>query len=83
MQRLLVTALIPFLLATAVGLVLLWPQGKNLDIQTGFPAKELKASVAGVESKVCPDIPGQENFTCQHVTVRIEEGEDAGDTFSF
>ncbi|MEA2433360.1 MAG: hypothetical protein QOG54_817, partial [Actinomycetota bacterium] len=51
MQRLLVTALVPFLLATAIGLVLLWPQGKSLDIQTGFVTKELKASVAAIEPK--------------------------------
>jgi uncharacterized membrane protein len=83
MQRLLLTALVPFLLATAIGLVLLWPHGKSLDLQTGFVTKELKASVAAVESKACPDVPGQENFTCLHVTVQIEEGDDEGETFSF
>ncbi|MEA2498969.1 MAG: hypothetical protein QOH26_1374, partial [Actinomycetota bacterium] len=28
-------------------------------------------------------VPGQENFTCLHVTVQLEEGEDEGETFSF
>ncbi|MEA2433896.1 MAG: hypothetical protein QOG54_1353, partial [Actinomycetota bacterium] len=39
--------------------------------------------VAAIEPKPCPDVPGQENFTCQHVTVQIEEGDDQGETFSF
>jgi uncharacterized membrane protein len=83
MQRLLLTALTPFLVATAIGLVLLWPEGRNLKINAGFQPKELKASVAEVVPKECPDVPGQENFTCQHVTVELEEGEDAGETFTF
>lgn len=80
----LLVALAPFVLATVVGLALLWPAGEDLELrQGGFNSKEFKASVTEVSPKDCPDVPGQENFTCSAVTVELAEGEDAGETFSF
>ncbi len=81
-QRLLIAALVPFLVATAIGLVLLWPSGEGPDLQPSAPLEEFKATVADVSPRACPDIPGQENFRCFAVTVRLDEGEDAGDTFT-
>lgn len=79
-QRLLLTALIPFVIATLVGLVALWP-GADVDLhEGGFTAKEFEASVADVVSRDCPEIPGQENFVCSRVTVELHEGQDAGET---
>lgn len=83
-QRLLLAALSPFFVATLIGLVVLWPGGKKLDLrQSGFGTKELKASVARVAQQECPGVPGQESFTCARVTVELAEGSDAGETFSF
>lgn len=83
-QRLLLAALSPFLVATLIGLIVLWPSGKELDLgESGFRTTELKASVARVARQECPDVPGQENFACARVTVELAEGSDAGETFSF
>lgn len=81
-QRLLMLALAPFAIATAVGLVLLWPSGKAPDLERGIPAEEFEATVTEVTPRDCPGIPGQENFKCSAVTVRLDEGDDAGDTFT-
>jgi uncharacterized membrane protein len=82
-QRLLLLALAPFLIATIVGLVVLWPSG-DLDLSpNGSRTDEYKASVTETSTGDCPDIPGQENFKCSRVTVTLEEGPDTGDTFDF
>ena len=82
-QRILLIALAPFLVATLLGLLLLWPDTAKLDLgRGGFDATEYKAEVTEVVPRDCPDFPGQENFTCSTVTVELAEGEDAGDTFS-
>jgi uncharacterized membrane protein len=83
-QRQLLGALAPFLLATLIGLVVLWPGdlGSMLERQ-GPRLTELRATIAEVEPQDCPDIRGQENFRCSRVTARLEEGPDAGDSFSF
>ena len=83
-QRALLIALAPFVVATIIGLVLLWPSGAGPNLSQGRPfPKEYKASVTDSQSKDCPEVPGQENFTCSAVTVELEEGPDAGDTFTF
>jgi len=82
-QRLLALALTPFLVATIVGLILLWPTGDADLGQRGFDASEVRASVIDVARKECADVPGQENFTCSEVTIRIEEGADSGESFTF
>jgi uncharacterized membrane protein len=82
-QRLLLLALTPFLIATVVGLIVLWPSG-DLDLApNGFRADEYKATVTEVTLGDCPDLPGQENFKCSHVTARLQEGPDKGDSFGF
>lgn len=80
--RLLVLALVPFVIATVVGLVLLWPTGRGPDLGVGVVTDEFKASVTEVTPRACPDIPGQGNFRCSSVEVRLDEGEDVGDTFT-
>jgi uncharacterized membrane protein len=80
----LLAGLAPFVLATIVGLVLLWPTGENLLLGPRGPQTlELEAIVTDVANHECPDIPGQEKFTCSEVTARVEEGQDAGDSFTF
>jgi uncharacterized membrane protein len=83
-RRFLLLAIAPFLVTTIVGLLVLWPEGRDFDLpQASSSRDELRASVTEVEPKECPDIPGQENFVCSTVTVELAEGEDEGDTFSF
>jgi uncharacterized membrane protein len=82
-QRLLLVALTPFLLATLIGLIILWPDGQGLEAgQAGTRTQDFEASVTEVTPQECPGVPGQENFTCSRVTVQLEEGPDAGRTFT-
>ena len=83
-RRVLALAVAPLLAATLAGLFLLWPSGDDIDLgDSGFTTRELGASVTDVAEQACPDVPGQERFQCARVTVELEEGADAGDTFSF
>jgi uncharacterized membrane protein len=82
-QRLLLAALTPFLIATLIGLIVLWPSGKNLRLGVnGAQTQEFGATVTHVEPRECPDVPGHENFSCSQATIRLREGPDEGDTFS-
>ena len=80
-QRMLLVAVAPFVLATAVGVAILWPPSE-VDLRGGFNAREFRASVTEVSPRECPDIPGQENFACSTVTVELAEGDDRGETFT-
>src|SRR5918992_6400952 len=83
-RRLLLLALAPCVLATIVGLFILWPEGHDFGLdESSSSRQELKASVTDVSPQECPEIPGQENFVCSTVTVELAEGEDEGETFSF
>lgn len=80
-RRLLLFSVLPFVVATVVGLILLWPRGERDVDRRGFTTDERQASVTDVLPQECPDIPGQEGFTCSLVTIRLEEGPDDGETF--
>ncbi len=82
-RRKLVVAIAPFVLATILGLFLLWPADTKLDIpQAAGPVEErYSAEVIGVERDPC-DLPGQEGFDCAIVEVEIADGPDAGETAS-
>lgn len=80
-QRLLLLSVLPFALATMAGLLLLWPAGDSRVNPGGFITDETRATVVDVEKEDCPEIPGQEGFTCSNVTVRLDEGPDAKETF--
>jgi uncharacterized membrane protein len=82
-RRLLLLALSPFVLATVIGLIILWPGADEVSIGGGGRPEQFKASVSEVAPLSCPDVPGQENFRCSRVTVELSEGADAGDTFTF
>jgi uncharacterized membrane protein len=81
-QRLLFVTVAPFAVATAIGLVVLWPGGSEVTLG-GFRAEEFRAVVDQVETEPCLDVPGQENFQCARVTVELTQGEDEGETFTF
>ncbi|MDQ4025529.1 MAG: YibE/F family protein [Actinomycetota bacterium] len=83
-RRTLHVALLPFAVATAIGLALLWPGADGPDLgATGLPSEEYDASVTRVTPIDCPEVPGQERFVCSEVTVELREGEDEGETFTF
>jgi uncharacterized membrane protein len=83
-RRLLLAALGPFVLATVIGLVVLWPGSGEVSLGgAGARPEEFKASVTEVIPFSCPDVPGQENFRCSTVTVELSEGAEAGETFEF
>jgi hypothetical protein len=81
-QRLLLVAVAPFVAATAIGLIILWPGERNIEVPGAqFPVQRLDAVVKDVAPLECPDVPGQENFICTKATVEITEGSSAGDRF--
>ena len=83
-HRRLLIAVAPFVVATIVGLLVLWPGGRDLEIGQGaVPGTEMKAVVTLADQEECPDFPGQENFTCYAVSARVTEGPDEGETFAF
>jgi uncharacterized membrane protein len=83
-RRLLLAALAPFVVATVIGLVILWPGADEVNLGGGADRpRQFEASVTKVMPRSCPDVPGQENFRCASVTVELAEGADAGETFTF
>ncbi len=73
-RRLLAAAVAPFALATAVGLVLLWPDRANPPPAPGLeqPPELVDATVTGVDVRPCG--AGQ----CATALVRVTSGPDAG-----
>jgi uncharacterized membrane protein len=67
--------------ATAVGIVLLWPSDRSVDVRPGaeYPNTE-EAEVRKVEAGACriPGLPG-----CRRVTVLLHSGPDTGEEASF
>ena len=80
LSRLLALAVAPFLLATVVGLVLLWPSG---DVQRneafGPPAELHKGAVVARDSRPCLGAPESSPARCASITVRLSQGPEAGE----
>lgn len=79
-KRLLLVAVVPFVIATLVGLALLWPSGEEVRVEgASRPTTErIAATAIEVDSEPCEQ-PGQEAFTCSIVDARLEEGEFSGE----
>ena len=80
-KRLLAWAVAPFIVLTLIGLVILWPGDEKVTIPgaPGGAVDRYPATVtAVVDDDSCQELPGQENFRCLTVTVRLEEGPDKG-----
>jgi uncharacterized membrane protein len=75
-RRLLTFALIPFVVGTVVGLVVLWPahQRHHSVRALGTPAKLVNASVVQVDTRSCPDGGGR----CSTVYAKVTSGPDHG-----
>jgi uncharacterized membrane protein len=81
-RRLLVALLAPFLVATVVGLAVLWPSGPEPRAAPGVVSDELiDARVVGEESGPCSGVPpDQAEVACARYSVRLKEGPDRGET---
>ena len=80
LSRLLALAVAPFLLATVVGLVLLWPSG-DLERNEAFgpPAELHKGTVEARDTRPCLGAPESSPARCASITVRLSEGPEAGE----
>lgn len=80
-KRLLAWAVAPFIAATLLGVLILWPGEDKLSLPgaPGGAVERFAATVTEVETVPdCQDLPGQENFRCLVVTTRLDEGVDEG-----
>jgi len=83
-RRALFIAVVPFIVLTLIGLVILWPGEPPRRLQGDFASPDrVGATVTNVEEVECQAIPGQESFRCAEVTARIDEGDEAGTDVSF
>lgn len=82
-QRALFAAVIPFVIATILGMILLWPGAPDGALVAGEPTERFDATVVGVQRGDCPEAAGGESFTCTEVTARLDEGSDQGEEVSF
>ena len=83
-RRFLAAAAIPFILGTALGLVLLWPSGARLQGRPGFdfPAEIVRAEVTEVRVDSCPGEGTEEvqgGIDCRFVTFLLRDGRNEGD----
>lgn len=81
-RRRLALAVAPFVVATLVGLVWLWPAGDTPDLG-GPPAEVHKGTVTTVEPSECGNLPSAEAFDCADVGVRLDEGPNEGEVVTF
>lgn len=82
-RRGLLLAVLPFVVATAIAMALLWPrEGGGLELP-GEATERMAATVTDVTTGRCDDVPGGEAFTCAEVTARLDEGADADEEITF
>ena len=80
LRRALAIALIPVVVATAVGLIMLRPtgQGPNLKAYFGQQGDLIKATVTSVETGLCIGSPEGSSDRCQEIRARITSGGHTG-----
>lgn len=72
-------AVVPLVVATLVGLAVLWPSGERLRSESLGPAAELVDGVVVSDQRVpCEGGPSRLASACHFTTVRVTEGIDAG-----
>ena len=83
-MRTLVIAVVPFLIATIAGLVVLWPSDTRAGLLPGGPRPDqYGGTVTDVAAGTCEGIAQGDAFVCSEVSVRLDEGPDAGETVTF
>ncbi len=81
LQRLLLIAVSPFVLATLVGLVWLWPgaQPEGVDAPASAQLERYEAIVEGTDSAACPGVEAAPEIECLTATVLLTSGPDEGE----
>src|SRR5687768_12066138 len=76
LRRWLTVALVPFIVATIVGLVVLWPGGSTPGLEGGLgPESDLvRGTVTDVEPLPC-DRADESDLDCRLLTVRLDSGD--------
>jgi hypothetical protein len=83
-QRRLALATAPFLIATVLGLVLLWPEPAEISAGSqGGDTRRFSATVVEVSDALCGEIAQGDAFRCYEVKARLDDGPDAGETLTF
>ncbi|MBW3579961.1 MAG: YibE/F family protein [Actinobacteria bacterium] len=79
-RRLLVILALPFLVATAVGVLALWPgdPADALDPVLGAPQEQFDAEVVSVERGPCTGTPTDAGIACSRSRAMLLEGPDQG-----
>ncbi|MGD9797665.1 MAG: hypothetical protein AB7V15_06110, partial [Acidimicrobiia bacterium] len=78
-RRLLAGLLVPAVVATLVGLLVLWPGGGGDDVQVGTPTDVIDATVVGLRTGPCAGTELEQSLTCTVPTVRLGGGPERGD----
>ena len=77
-------AVLPFLIATVVGLVILWPGDTGDALAPAGPRPDqYSGTVTDVAPGTCEGVAQGDAFVCSEVSVRLEDGPDAGDSVTF
>lgn len=84
MRRRLLLAVAPLVLATIVGLVLLWPAEQKLELAApGATGENHPGEVVEVRPGACEVPPQTESFVCSVIDIEVTDGPDEGERFSF
>ncbi|MBW3644694.1 MAG: YibE/F family protein [Actinobacteria bacterium] len=77
-RRLLALLLIPFAVATAIGVAVLWPGtgGSPLAPELGAPQELFDAEIVSVERGACTGTPPEADIRCARARARLLEGPD-------
>ena len=73
LRRYLALAVVPIVVATIVGLLVLWPSGRgpNISAVLGQSGDLVRATVVRVQTEPCIGSPEDSPDRCQHLRVRI------------
>ena len=79
----LAVALAPFVVATLLGLLVLWPGETGTDLGgLGAPSDLVDATVVATTRGACEGTPTEAEILCTSADVRIEQGPDRGETIT-
>jgi uncharacterized membrane protein len=85
-QRRLALAVLPFVLATLLGLVILWPDEQPFEDQQVPPqasTRQFRATVVEVTATDCAAIAQGPAFECEDVSAELDSGPDEGQEVQF
>jgi hypothetical protein len=79
LSRRLVLFVIPVVIATLVGMLLLWPHGRGPDLSLFSGQQSLvKGTVTGSLTSTCEGSPEGAAMDCQELRIHLADGPDAG-----